>query len=210
MIVAHNTFGLSSDLERLVAIARERNLTVVDDCAHGFGGSYRGRPDGAFADASFFSTQWSKFYSTGLGGIAVANHRHLAEQLRAIEATARVPSLREVVLLRSLLAARDRLLTPTSYWLGVSAYRALSVRNLVPGSSSGGELEAPRLEPGFLKAMSGMQAKRGLDELRHLGANIAHRARVATIYDDLLEELGGSRQTVPAYATDGYLRYPIL
>jgi perosamine synthetase len=41
-------------------------------------------------------------------------------------------------------------------------------------------------------------------------ANIAHRRRVAETYQDLLARLGGSTQTVPAYATHGYLRFPIF
>ena len=60
LIVAQNTFGLSADLNPIMRLAANRGIPVVEDCAHGLGGTYRGRPNGTVADASFFSTQWSK------------------------------------------------------------------------------------------------------------------------------------------------------
>ena len=45
VILAQNTFGLSADLDALETIAARRGVTVVDDCAHGMGGRYGGRPE---------------------------------------------------------------------------------------------------------------------------------------------------------------------
>src|SRR5262249_18636779 len=107
-ILAQNTFGLSSDLEALSAVAAEAGAVVIDDCAHGLGGSYDGQPSGTAADAAFYSTQWTKPLSTGLGGIAVTQDEGLAGQLRAIESAAREPATHETTMLRALLLARDR------------------------------------------------------------------------------------------------------
>jgi len=68
-ILAQNTFGLAPDLDRIFELADRYRLMVIEDCAHGFGGSYRGKPNGTMADASFFSSQWNKPFSTnGLEG----------------------------------------------------------------------------------------------------------------------------------------------
>ena len=67
-IVIQNTFGLSSEIEEIVEFAKEKEIVTIEDCTHGFGGSYNGKPNGVFADASFFSTQWNKPFSTGIGG----------------------------------------------------------------------------------------------------------------------------------------------
>ena len=56
-ILAQNTFGLSSDLDAIFEIAKKYNLFVIEDCAHGFGGFYKGKPNGTIADVSFFSVQ---------------------------------------------------------------------------------------------------------------------------------------------------------
>jgi len=55
-IIAQNTFGLSSDLDPILDIGKRYNLKVIEDCAHGYGGSYKGKANGTVADAAFFST----------------------------------------------------------------------------------------------------------------------------------------------------------
>jgi dTDP-4-amino-4,6-dideoxygalactose transaminase len=59
-ILAQNTFGLAPPVAQLREIASRRGLALIGDCAHGLGGTYRGRKNGTLADASFFSTQWNK------------------------------------------------------------------------------------------------------------------------------------------------------
>ena len=84
-VLAQNTFGLAPDLDRIFEVANKHNLMVIEDCAHGFGGYYKGRPNGTIADVSFFSTQWNKPFSTGLGGFAVTKNPEIAERLRVME-----------------------------------------------------------------------------------------------------------------------------
>ena len=67
-IIIQNTFGLSADVELLVNMAHELGIAAIEDCTHGFGGYYNGKPNGTIADAAFYSTQWNKPFSTGLGG----------------------------------------------------------------------------------------------------------------------------------------------
>ena len=84
-ILAQNTFGLAPDLDRIFEVANKYNLMVIEDCAHGFGGFYKEKPNGTMADASFFSSQWNKPFSTGIGGFAVAKHPDIAEKLKVFE-----------------------------------------------------------------------------------------------------------------------------
>src|SRR3954466_13708636 len=100
-VLAQNTFGLSADLDALAAVARPHGAFVIDDCTHGLGGTYKDRPNGAAAGAAFYSTQWSKPMSTGLGGFAVTADPGLAAGVAAIERTAAEPRARD----RALLAA---------------------------------------------------------------------------------------------------------
>ena len=42
-ILAQNTFGLSSDIDKIKEVAKKNNLFVLEDCTHGFGGSYKNK-----------------------------------------------------------------------------------------------------------------------------------------------------------------------
>ncbi|MGC1293859.1 MAG: DegT/DnrJ/EryC1/StrS family aminotransferase [Alloacidobacterium sp.] len=71
--------GLAADMERIIAIARPRGIFVLEDAAHGHGGSSRGRRLGALADASIFSFQASKNMTAGEGGIVLTDDAEIAE-----------------------------------------------------------------------------------------------------------------------------------
>ena len=50
-ILAQNTFGLlTTDLDEIFKLAKKYNLHVVEYCARGFGGFYKGKPNGTIAD----------------------------------------------------------------------------------------------------------------------------------------------------------------
>jgi 8-amino-3,8-dideoxy-alpha-D-manno-octulosonate transaminase len=56
-----------------VAIARQRNVLVIEDCAQSCGATYQGRSVGAWGDAAAFSFQLSKNITSGEGGCFVTN-----------------------------------------------------------------------------------------------------------------------------------------
>src|SRR5689334_23149354 len=43
VIIAQNTFGLSPDIDSIVSIASRHKIAVIEDCAHGFGGTYKSK-----------------------------------------------------------------------------------------------------------------------------------------------------------------------
>ncbi|HFE64209.1 MAG TPA: hypothetical protein ENK14_07325, partial [Caldithrix sp.] len=209
-ILAQNTYGLSSDLDAINEIARKYKLRVIEDCAHGFGGYYKERPNGTNAEASFFSTQWNKPFSTGLGGIVFTPSIQTHKKLLQFERDFRQPSLKEVWLLRILYFVREHFLTPTLYWQAVSTYRWLSERNLILGSSQGEELEDAIKPKSFEKGMSDFQAKIGLAQLENFPRLQEHRLWVADKYDRIVSDLGIEPPYQPEYAKHGYLKYPLL
>jgi perosamine synthetase len=208
-VLAQNTFGLSADVDALTAIARRYGAAVLDDCTHGLGGTYRGRPNGAAVDAAFYSTQWSKPISTGLGGIAVATDPAVARELAAVERSARAPGRRERALLGAMLFARERIATPRALTGGRAVYRAVSRAGLVPASSSRGELAGTTMPDGFVAAMSGFQARLASRRLAGLAATIRRRRAVAHRYSAWLS----ARDRTPAYEPSAiehsFLRYPL-
>ena len=81
-IVAVHNFGNPADVETLEAIARDRDLKLVFDAAHGFGTLFQGQPVGRYGDAEVFSTTPTKLLVTGEGGVVTTNDDALAERIR--------------------------------------------------------------------------------------------------------------------------------
>jgi len=209
-IIAQNTFGLPPDLDKILDIANRYGLYVIEDCAHGLGGRYKGRINGTIADAAFFSTQWSKPFSTGLGGIAITNNVEIGQKIEKNLKKYVEPSLREKIILKILLLSYDYLMRPFIYWTALRSYRFLSNNGLVIGSSSADELERPIKPEGFEKRLSNIQAYAAIEALKKINKNIGHRKEVARQYSALLAELGISNPFIPQDIEHSFLRYPLL
>jgi len=78
--------GVAPDMDRLLALAADRGLAVVEDAAQGLGASYRDRPLGTLGDAGCFSFHETKNVTCGEGGALV---------LRDPGVTARAEVMRE-------------------------------------------------------------------------------------------------------------------
>jgi dTDP-4-amino-4,6-dideoxygalactose transaminase len=82
-ILPVHLYGQPAEMDPILALASERGLRVVEDCAQAHGATYRGRHVGTFGDVGCFS-----FYPTknlgalGDAGICVTNDSDLAERLR--------------------------------------------------------------------------------------------------------------------------------
>ena len=140
-----HSFGLPAAADRLREIARARGLRIIEDCAHALGGTLGGRTLGTLGDASFFSFQWSKPYTTGLGGMAVTQDPELAARLRDHQSRCSPPPLTARAQLFAQYQAYVRLFSPKLEWRAQGILRAVSRLGLFVGSSSAGELkgEAP-------------------------------------------------------------------
>lgn len=73
--------GGPTDMDAIMAIAREHGLAVVEDVAQANGGSFHGRRLGSIGDVGAFSLQFNKMITTGEGGVVTSNDR--AKWLRA-------------------------------------------------------------------------------------------------------------------------------
>jgi 8-amino-3,8-dideoxy-alpha-D-manno-octulosonate transaminase len=75
--------GAAADMDRIVSIAREHRLAVLEDSAQAFGGTYKGRYLGTLGDAGIYSFDFGKNITTGEGGMIVTNDSALFERARA-------------------------------------------------------------------------------------------------------------------------------
>lgn len=65
--------GNPSDMDAILAIARQYNLYVIEDCAQAWGARYRGTPVGLFGHLACYSFNEFKHVSCGDGGIVGTN-----------------------------------------------------------------------------------------------------------------------------------------
>ena len=69
-----NYAGVAPDIDALQSIAKEFNLLLIEDNAHGLGGSYKGKPLGSFGDFATQSFHATKNIQCGEGGALVINN----------------------------------------------------------------------------------------------------------------------------------------
>jgi dTDP-4-amino-4,6-dideoxygalactose transaminase len=65
--------GHLCDMDRLVQLAADLNLTVIEDCAHTMGARWNGVLSGSFGLAGCFSTQTYKHINSGEGGLLTSD-----------------------------------------------------------------------------------------------------------------------------------------
>lgn len=208
VILAQNTFGLSAGVDDIARLGKKYGIHTIEDCTHGFGGAYNGTPNGTVCDAAFYSSQWNKPFSTGIGGISVVNNEDVLSNLDRVNSDLVSPGVYETINLAALQIFARHVLDTRLYWSLVDIYRKLSKTGFVVGSSSGPELEG--IMPNkYFKGFSQIQAKEGVAQLRRFGRILGERKGVAARYGNALEERG--KRCVPRclYGNHSFLRYPV-
>jgi dTDP-4-amino-4,6-dideoxygalactose transaminase len=79
-----NYAGIAPDVEALQNLARDYNLVLIEDNAHGLGGNFKGKPLGSFGDFAAQSFHASKNVQCGEGGALVINNRKFIERAEII------------------------------------------------------------------------------------------------------------------------------
>jgi len=74
--------GRPCDMDAINAIATQHRIIVIEDAAHSFGATYKGRAVGGLADMTIFSFHPVKLITTGEGGMILTNDDDLAMNLR--------------------------------------------------------------------------------------------------------------------------------
>lgn len=81
-IMPVSLYGLSCDLDPLMALAEAHGIMVLNDAAQAYGAEYKGRRIAEIAHVTSYSLENSKHITTGDGGIVVTNDEALATHIR--------------------------------------------------------------------------------------------------------------------------------
>lgn len=209
VVVPHNFGFVTEGLDALRA--RFPEVVFIEDAAHAWGGTdATGRVAGTLGHAAFFSFEYSKPLTTGIGGALViadaAQRARVAPRLPDL----RAPSARTVFkqtltltwhrltmsLPRPALGALIALLRAPSRMLGLVAK--------TPDSEVAGDTQ-----PDYRAGLHPFSAAIGLTQARRFAEIHALRRAQAADYDVLLADLPGWERPEP---TPGavLLRYPVL
>ena len=210
VIIVQHTYGYPCDMDAITNIAAKTDVPFIEDCCLALGSRYKGKLIGTFGKAAYFSFQWNKPYTTGLGGIALTNDKKLAEKIGLLQTTEMCsPSGGEVFMLWAQLVLYRLLIYPRTTAFIQTIFRYLAKKGFVIGSSGIREFE-PVMADDFFKTMSSVQCRAGLCQMKKIEQNIAHRERMACLYDHLLEKKGWmSRRFDKSIMEPVMVRYPV-
>jgi len=205
VIIAQHTYGYPCEMDTIMNIAQSRGISVIEDCCLALGSRYKGRMVGTFGQAGYFSSQWNKPYTTGLGGMVITSDTKLTERIESLRADEMCPpSGGEVFMLRAQLMIYKFFIYPRTTALAQRLFRYLASKGAVVGSSSASEYEPVKADD-FFKGFSAAQARSGLRQLKGIDHNIAHRLSMALRYDRLVEDKGFKSRSY-----DGGMMRPVM
>ena len=82
VLMVQHTFGLPTEMNEILSIARNHNLILIEDCAHSLGAEYQGKKIGTFGDFAFFSFGRDKIISSVYGGAVLINSKKYLDDFR--------------------------------------------------------------------------------------------------------------------------------
>ncbi|WP_076560623.1 DegT/DnrJ/EryC1/StrS family aminotransferase [Salimicrobium flavidum] len=91
VLVVH-LYGLSADMDEIMAICRRHEAVVIEDAAESLGTYYKGKHSGTFGDYGVFSFNGNKIITTSGGGMLVSDNPERIEKVRFWSTQSRDPA----------------------------------------------------------------------------------------------------------------------
>ncbi len=89
MIMPVHVLGNICDMDRLLALAKQHNLIVIEDSTEALGSYYKGKHAGSFGLMGTFSYNGNKIITTGGGGMIVTDDEVLAKKAKHLTTQAK-------------------------------------------------------------------------------------------------------------------------
>lgn len=188
-ILSHHLYGLiCRDHDKILDLARTRQIPVIQDCAHATGATLHGRKVGNDTDLAFYSSEQSKAFCSVMGGVATTNDEELGARLQALRSSAPLPD---------------------PAWTQRALESVLPHQNDVFLSTTAGDLRGEKpLDYGC--AMPPPLAALAHHQLQKLPALNQRRRETARRWDAWCDEQGYQRPVILEGSEPIFLRYPIL
>ncbi len=193
-ILATHLFGRPCAIRDIADMARQRNIRLLEDCAHACGVRVDGRQVGTFGDIGVFSFAEGKNMPCFGGGAIATSDDNIAQRARQILSEAPVPSRDAIT--KTAVSVWFKWLLTRPFIFGMTVYPALRLKLLLGQplmDSVGGDelLEAFKDSNPCISRMNHLQAAEGLLQLKHIDTfNEGARRNARTLTEELGEVPG--------------------
>lgn len=207
VIIIQHTFGYPDDVEEIFAVARQKKLYLIEDCAHALGTTYKGKKLGTHADAAFFSFGRDKVISSVFGGMVITNNASIGDKLRIYQEKLKDPSFFWIM---------KQLIYPLILTLALPLYDIFFLgKLLIEVAKQINILSLPVLDmekrgkkpDDYPKRLPNAQALLARHQLGKIDKFIKRRIAISSIYDSTFADRLGSRNL--SFGHWSLIRYPI-
>ncbi len=210
-ILATHLFGQPCPIRELADLARQRNIRLLEDCAHACGVRVDGQPVGSFGDIGIFSFAEGKNMPCFGGGAIATSDAEISQ--RAIDILSESPMPTQNAITKNAFSIWLKWLLTRPFIFGMTAYPALRLKLLLGqplmDSAVGDELlEDFKKSNPRVHGMSNLQAAVGLLQLKHIDEFNEGARRNARILTENLGEVPGIEAPDAAEGDHIYVYYP--
>lgn len=207
VIIVQHTFGIPADLDKIIKIAKEHNLTVVEDCAHLLGTIYKNKKIGLYGIASFFSFGRDKAFSSVFGGMVITNNKDLGTKIRIFQKRQNFPSF---------FWTFQQLLHPIAFSFILPTYNLLSIGKIIlvvlqkikllsfPVIKEEKQGKLPLI---FVKKLPNALCFLTINQLKKIEEYNLMRRKIASIY---LQKIMKENVIFPYEKSLPFLRFPVI
>lgn len=208
-VLLQHTFGIPArDTLAIVALAREHDITIIEDTAHGLGGVLNGQRLGTFGDVSFFSSERTKMINTIHGGFAASSDSRILKNLKKIHQNAELPGLNLIrQIIKTLLYCYYTKIHENRVNLldfSEKNYGDELIPQMTPHEHSG------LFEPMYSLKMPGAIGKLALNQLKKFESFIPQRQQAAEYWRQWALAQGFEVAKPIKNSSCTWLRYPVI
>ena len=209
-ILPTHLYGMACDLDPILALAKNHNLKIVEDCAHALGAEYKGQKVGTHGDASFFSFQAFKPLNTFGGGLTWVRDASVARKVSELAEAEAWPDVKRVEKILSTGYWQCTFIRPRVFTFSMfPVWWLASFTDWKPEKRLWEEVRRlDPLPPHYRGRFSNVQAAIGRAGLKHLPEFIERTRHHAKILNGLLGDVPGiTVPAVPEGRTHVYYQY---
>ncbi|MBI5186318.1 MAG: aminotransferase class I/II-fold pyridoxal phosphate-dependent enzyme [Nitrospinae bacterium] len=210
-VIATHLFGAPCDIRKILPIAKENNVDVIEDCAHSCGASAGETKTGAFGRAAYFSFETSKCINTLGGGMITTTDKELGQRIRSLRDQGHSPTAGKIF--KRLLKSGFEASVTYPPFFSLFVYPLLRIASFMKGPKDvvgAGYVGSDITMRGRLEKYTNFQAGLGLEQLRSLTEINDKRIKNAAMLMNELEGAVSFQRPVSSEDRPNYLLFTIL
>ena len=211
-VLATHLFGQPCPIQQIADLAQQRDIRLLEDCAHACGVRVDGKQVGTFGDIGIFSFAEGKNMPCFGGGAIATSNDDIAQRAAAILSVTSKPSSNAVT--KKAVSVWIMWLLTRPFIFGISAYPVLRLKLLLGqplmDSAVGDDLletfakSNPQISP-----FSNLQGATGLLQLNHIDDFNEGARRNAGILTQMLKDVPGIQAPDTVEGDHIYVYYPL-